>query len=125
MSVSESVSSAAATVTGIDICGFLARDPQAMVAFYRDKLGLEPTEVDAEGRGAEFTLPDGSTFGVWKPDDGATGGFVMFAVSDVKAMRDRCRDRGFELSEPIETPVCYMAFGQDPEGNGVIVHRRK
>ena len=125
MSVGERLGVGNGTVTGIDISGYLVKDPQAAVAFYRDKLGLEPTGVDDEGRGAEFILPDGTTFGVWKPEDGATGGFVMFAVGDINAARTECRARGLELSDVTETPVCLMAFAQDPEGNGIIVHQRK
>ena len=114
-------------IKGIDIAAYLVKDPQAEIAFYRDVLGMTPTETDDEGRGAEFTLADGSTFGVWKPDDqeDASGGAVMFAVPDVNAAIARIRERGAEVSEPIESPVCTMAFGRDPEGNGYIIHCRK
>src|SRR5579872_1696121 len=112
-------------IKGIDISAYLVKDPQAAVAFYRDVLGMTPTEVDDQGRGAEFTLGDGSTFGVWKPEDGAKGGAIMFAVDDAKAAVETYRSRGLELSDVTETPVCYMAFGQDPEGNAIIIHQRK
>ena len=112
-------------IKGIDISAYLVKDPQAAVAFYRDVLGMTPTEVDDQGRGAEFTLGDGSTFGVWKPEDGAKGGAIMFAVDDAKAAVETYRSRGLELSDVTETPVCYMAFGQDPEGNALIIHQRK
>jgi len=111
-------------IKGIDLAAFLVRDPQAATAFYRDVLGMVPTEVDGEGRGAEFTLPDGSTFGVWKPEDGATGSALMFAVDDCAAAVAEFRSRGLELSEPMTTPACTMAFGKDPEGNGIIIHQR-
>jgi catechol 2,3-dioxygenase-like lactoylglutathione lyase family enzyme len=42
-------------IKGIDIAAYLVRDPQAQIAFYRDVLGMEPTEIDDQGRGAEFT----------------------------------------------------------------------
>lgn len=112
-------------IKGIDISAYLVKDPQAAVAFYRDVLGMTPTEVDDQGRGAEFTLGDGSTFGVWKPEDGARGGAIMFAVDDAKTAVETYRARGLELSDLTETPVCYMAFGQDPEGNAIIIHQRK
>lgn len=115
----------AKTIVGIDIAGYLVRDPKAAIAFYRDVLGIEPTDVDTEGRGAEFTLPDGTTFGVWNMPDDSTGGFVMFAVSDLQDAIKTYRSRGVSVSDIMDTPVCQMAFAQDPEGNGIILHQRK
>jgi predicted enzyme related to lactoylglutathione lyase len=125
MSVSSEPKTNGATITGTDIAGYLVKDPQAAIAFYRDVIGIVPTEVDDGARGAEFTLSDGTTFGVWKPDDGATGGFVMFSVSDVHGAVASYRKRGLEVSDVTETPVCSMAFTRDPEGNGIILHQRK
>jgi predicted enzyme related to lactoylglutathione lyase len=112
-------------VKGIDIAAYLVRDPQRQIAFYRDVLGMTPTMIDDQGRGAEFTLADGSTFGVWKPEDGETGGAIMFAVDDAKRAVEHYRARGLQLSDVMESPVCLMAFGQDPEGNSIIIHQRK
>lgn len=93
-------------INGIDIAAYLVKDPQAAIAFYRDVLGMTPTEIDDEGRGAEFTLADGSTFGVWKPEGGETGGAIMFAVSDAKDAVEHYRARGLKLSDVMESPVC-------------------
>lgn len=123
--MSATQTTATGAIKGIDITGFLVKDPQAQIAFYRDVLGIVPTEVDPEGRGAEFTLADGTTFGVWRLPEEVTGGFVMFAVDDLKAATARCEARGLKVSEPMETPVCFMAHGEDPEGNGIILHQRK
>lgn len=112
-------------ITGIDLTAYLVRDPERAVAFYRDVLGMTPTAIDDGGRGAEFTLPDGSTFGVWKPEEEGTGGAIMFAVDDAKAAVEHYRARGLDLSDPMESPVCFMAFGRDPEGNAIIIHQRK
>jgi hypothetical protein len=35
------------------------------------------------------------------------------------------RERGAMLSDPMETPVCFMAFGTDPEGHAYMIHQRK
>jgi len=117
----------AAAIRGIDICGYLVKDPAKAIAFYRDVLGMEPTSIDEHGHGAEFELADGSTFGVWNLHDApdTTGPFFMLAVADAKAAVARIRERGGELSDPEETPVCFMAMGRDPEGNGIIIHQRK
>ena len=113
------------SINGIDLAGYLVNDPQAAIAFYRDVLGLQPTDVDEEGRGAEFEFADGTTFGVWKTEDGQTGGFVMFAVADAKAKVAELRSRGVQLSDVIDSTNCLMAFGPDPEGNAVVIHQRK
>lgn len=125
MTAGQTTSTTKGTITGTDIAGFLVRDPQAMIAFYRDVLGMQPTEVDEQGRGAEFTLADGTTFGVWKTESGETGGFTMLAVDDINAAREALASRGLQISPVDESPVCHMAFAKDPEGNAVIIHQRK
>ncbi|HEY5340748.1 MAG TPA: VOC family protein [Candidatus Aquilonibacter sp.] len=110
------------TIYGIDLAGYLVSDPQGEAAFYREVLGLQPTQIDEQGRGAEFELADGSTFGVW---EGNTCGFTMFAVEDAKAKTDELRARGVEISPLTETPACHMAYCADPDGNAVIIHQRK
>ena len=104
--------------------GFFTEDPARSIAFYRDVLGIAPTKINEQGRGAEFTLADGYTFGVWKPE-GTPGTGGMFAVGDAHAAVARIRARGGTVADPFETPVCFMAFGTDPEGNGFIIHQRK
>ena len=53
------------------------------------------------------------------------GGAIMFAVDDAKKAVEHYRARGLQLSDVVESPVCYMAFAADPEGNGIIIHQRK
>jgi predicted enzyme related to lactoylglutathione lyase len=115
------------TITGIDLAGYTVRDGAKAVAFYRDVLGMTPTAVDDAGRGAEFSLADGSTFGVWNPSDtgeGTAGAIVMFAVADARATVAKLRERGLEIGEPFETGVCIMATAADPDGNPFIIHQR-
>jgi predicted enzyme related to lactoylglutathione lyase len=114
-------------VNGVDLFGFMVADPSRSIAFYRDVLGIAPTMLDEQGRGAEFTLSDGTTFGVWDGKDfGKTsGGCAMFAVDDLDAAVALFRERGAKLSDPTETPVCFMSFGEDPDGNAVVIHKRK
>jgi predicted enzyme related to lactoylglutathione lyase len=115
-------------IVGLDIAAVFVSDPARSITFYRDVLGLTPTDVDKEGRGAEFTLADGSTFGVWRPDfaEGRQPGYSgMFGVPDAHAAVARMRERGATLSDPMETPVCFIAFGTDPEGHAYMIHQRK
>ena len=112
-------------ITGVDLFGFTVRDKAKTVAFYRDALGLKPTDEDEQG--AEFTFPDGTTFGIYQPPGGdlPLGGGVMFAVDDAKKAVEHYRSRGVELSDVMESNVCFMSFGTDPEGNQFMIHQRK
>jgi len=49
----------------------------------------------------------------------------MFAVDDAQAAVAEIRKRGANVGDVFESPVCYMAIGEDPEGNGFIIHQRK
>ena len=113
-------------ITGIDIATYLVKDPDRAIEFWRDKMGLKPTTF-FEGRGAEFELADGSTFGLWKMDDGSwhPGNGIMFAVPDIQQAVEHYRGRGVKIEGPEETPVCHMAFGEDSEGNNFILHQHK
>lgn len=113
-------------ISGIDVTTYLTKDPDRALEFYRDVLEL-PVSWRSE-RGAEFELPDGSTFGLWQMEDGSwrSSGIVMFSVPDVKAAADYFRERGAHIAPEIEeNDNCSMAFGKDPEGNEFILHQRK
>lgn len=112
-------------IRGIDITTYLVKDAERAKAFYRDVMGLRPT-WEAES-GAEYTLPDGATFGIWQGDEPwEPSRGVMFTVDDVKAAADYYRARGAKIeAEIFESPVCFMAFGEDSEGNRFILHQRK
>lgn len=112
-------------ITGMDLVGCTISDMPRSLAFYRDVLGLQPSMVQ-EG-GAEFEFPDGTTFGIWKPDGGGfpLGHSVMLAVADARAAVALFNSRGANIPEPFDTPVCVMALASDPDGNGLVIHQRK
>ncbi|MEA2689547.1 MAG: hypothetical protein QOD51_2154 [Candidatus Eremiobacteraeota bacterium] len=113
-------------ITAIDAHYVLAKDLDRAVAFYRDALGLEVTTEF--GSGVEFTLPDGSAFGIGIMPNGEwhQGGGVMFAVPDLKAAAQRVRAGGGSfMSGAFETPVCWTQWCMDTEGNNFALHRLK
>ena len=118
-----------ASATGIDAHQYLAKDLKRAIAFYRDVIGLQPSSGSQWDHGTEFQLGDGSTFGVFAMPDGSwyPCGGVMFAVSDIDAAAQRLRDAGvhFFTNGVLETPVCRLAWCQDPEGNNFAIHQRK
>ena len=119
----------AAAITGIDLSGYMVKDAPRAIAFYRDVLGLEPVMLYPDDRGAEYELPDGSTFGLWggggkvmpfQPSNG-----ILFAVADVDAAVAAVEAHGVSVIMRSETPVCRMAMINDTEGNIVTLHQRK
>jgi len=116
-------------ITGIDIHTYLVKDTARAVAFWRDIMGFQLGELYGD-QGAEFILPDGSWFGLWKLSD-EEGGWrpgsgIMFAVPDINAAVAHFRAKGVRIEANIEeSPVCFMAFAQDSEGNSFIIHQRK
>jgi predicted enzyme related to lactoylglutathione lyase len=123
----QTTSQDAANIRGMDLVGVTARDGAAVIAFYRDVLGLKPTLEAPSGTAAEFELADGSTFGVWQPegDEAPPGLGVLFSVPDLDAAIARARERGAKLGDVMEFPACRMAGGADPEGNHFVLHQRK
>jgi len=112
-------------VTGIDASYYYAQDFERAVSFYTALIGSPPPTIHG-GMFAEWEFPGGEAFGLYKGDEYRPGNGVMFAVPDVYAAVEALRARGVHFDGEIEdTPVCYMAFGKDSEGNGFILHKRK
>ena len=117
----------AVNVRGIDVTVYLVKDVPRAKAFYQDTMGFGAT-MDYGDNGAEFTFPDGTTFGLWKMEDGSwqAGNGVMFAVDDVPKAIEHYRARGVKIADYVhEGEHCDMAFGEDSEGNTFILHARK
>jgi catechol 2,3-dioxygenase-like lactoylglutathione lyase family enzyme len=100
-------------------------------AFYEGVLGLKVTmesDMGDVGHWVEYdigsgTLAIGRTAG-WKPS--ADGCSVALEAEDLdEALAElKAADVPFKM-EVIETPVCHMAIVLDPDGNPLIIHKRK
>ena len=120
-----------AATTGIsDVAAsyYLVKDLDRATEFYTRLFGAGPT-MTMEGMLSEWSFPNGAAFGLYRPGDGSFRpyGGVMFSVPDVKAAADAAKAAGatFEDEEITETPVCWMAFGEDSEGNSFALHQAK
>ncbi len=107
-------------VTGIGGVFFRARDPESLVAWYAEHLG-----VPREGEETYAIFPE-SRNSVWSafPQDtdywpGAKQGMVNYTVIDLDAMLAQLRDSGVEVDEKVEELEGIGRFGWavDPEGN--------
>jgi len=103
-------------------------DMERSKRFYGETLGLERTNdggfpefrlgsnvslylVDMTSVGSEFTAPHTS--------------YIALRVPDVKAARAELEGKGIAFAgETRESPVCHMAFFNDPDGNALMLHRR-
>jgi predicted enzyme related to lactoylglutathione lyase len=103
-------------------------DKESARKFYQETLELKPSRTQMDGAWVEYDLGQ-TTIGVgchpaWKPSrDGTT---VAFEVEDIDAAIDKLKGSGvsFEI-EKTETPVCWMAQFRDPDGNKLVIHKRK
>ena len=113
----------------IAFTGTPVTDMKRARAFYEGILGLKPTMESAGGMWVEYTVCD-STLGLgcygesWKPSPDGT--CVGFEVDDPDAEVARLKSKGVTVHmEPMETPVCRFAIIFDPDGNKVLIHKRK
>jgi predicted enzyme related to lactoylglutathione lyase len=115
-------------VEGVDAIYYQAQDSEL--------LGMAPT-MPMPGFGAEWTLPNGEAFGIMKLPESMAAAFgrywrggsgVMFAVEDLDAVVADAKARGVKFHDDgkaAETPICFMVFGEDSEGNTFALHKRK
>ena len=96
--------------------------------FYQETLELTPARTQMDGAWVEYDLGP-VTIGVgshpaWQPSrDGTT---VAFEVGDFEAAYAKLKERGVEFDiDKTETPVCWMAQFRDPDGNKLLIHKRK
>ena len=104
-------------------------DMERSKRFYGETLGLEPTGA---GGFPEFQL--GANVSLYLIDMARIGSefsaphsaHIALRVPDVKAARTELEGKGVVFErEILETPVCQMAFFQDPDGNALMLHRRR
>ena len=117
-------------VTEIAFTCYPVTDMERARKFYEGLLGLVAT-MDHKMEGAhwvEYDIGAGTlAIGVapgWNPS--REGCSVSLEMEDFAAAVGELKKAGVEFAmEPMETPVCHMAFVRDPDGNSVGIHRRK
>ncbi len=98
-------------------------------SFYEEVLGLRTSDEMMGGKWIEYavgedTLAIANVSDTWTPSDQGTG--AAFEVEDFDDAIDRLKDQHVRFAtEPFETPCCYMAVVQDPDGNKLIIHKLK
>ena len=103
-------------------------DKERARKFYQETLELKPTTTAMEGAWVEYGIGP-VTIGVgshpaWKPSRDGTS--VALEVEDCDGVYDKLKSRGvtFDIDKTV-TPVCWMAQFRDPDGNKLLIHKRK
>ena len=103
-------------------------DAERARKFYQETLELKPATTAMGGAWVEYEL-GATTIGVgshpaWNPSrDGTT---VAFEVDDFDEAISKLKQRGVTFDmDKTETPVCWMAQFRDPDGNKLLIHKRK
>lgn len=110
---------------------YAVSDFDRALKFYQETLGLKLDFAMTEGEGprwAEFDI-GGATLAIgktadWKPStEGCT---VALEVEDFEAAIAKLRAADVKITtEPMDTGVCQLACIADPDGNPLIIHKRK
>jgi catechol 2,3-dioxygenase-like lactoylglutathione lyase family enzyme len=118
-------------VIGIAFSAYGVTDLKRSRRFYEDTLGLKPTKMYVKGDLGMIeydigpgTLAIGCGAPMFKP--ASAGGVVALEVKNFAAAVRRLKQNGVKcLSDPHETPVCHLLTIADPDGNLLIIHKRK
>ena len=116
--------------------GIITKDPEKMLAFYRDTLGLAPEgEMPMPGGGTMYRLKCGSSVikivvngkepvAVAPPGGigGATGyRYWTITVDNLEQSVNACKDAGYKVVVPVTEfrPGVSISIIEDPDGNWV------
>ena len=103
-------------------------DKERARKFYQETLELTPARTQMDGAWIEYDVGP-TTIGVgshpaWQPSrDGTTVAFEVTNFDDAYAKLKE-REVSFDIDKT-ETPVCWMAQFRDPDGNKLVIHKRK
>lgn len=116
-------------ITEISFTGSPVTDMKRARAFYEGLLGLKATMESGGGMWVEYDV-GGATLGLgcfgdaWKSSPDGT--CIAFEVDDLDSEVSRLRSKGVPVHmETTDTPVCRFAILSDPDGNKVMLHKRK
>jgi catechol 2,3-dioxygenase-like lactoylglutathione lyase family enzyme len=113
-------------IQGTDFISLPTQDLERAERFYGETLGLSRSDdadfVSFETGNVRLLLVDPNAIGVeFAPNQ---NGFAL-RVADVTEARRELEGKGVRFfGEIVDTGVREMAFFADPDGNGIVLHRR-
>lgn len=123
------MSTAAPLITGVDFVALPTHDVDRAVAFYQGTLHLRMSVLDESRHYAEFetgnltlSVIDAEAMGL---EHHVQHHEIALHVDDVAKAREQLEAQGVRFrGETFDTGVCHMAFFNDPDGNGLMLHHR-
>ncbi|HEY3857031.1 MAG TPA: VOC family protein [Verrucomicrobiae bacterium] len=115
-------------ITELSFVGAPVTDLKRSREFYENILGLKVTHISAGGAWIEYDI-GAATFCIgsypeWKPSGDGT--MAAFEVDDLDAEMARLKSLGVNVfMDTFDTPVCRCAMITDPDGNKLMIHKRK
>jgi predicted enzyme related to lactoylglutathione lyase len=116
-------------IKNIAFIGIPVTDIPRARKFYEEVLGLAVADEMMGGKWIEYAVGD-NTLAIanvgeqWTPSDQGTGAALEVKDFD-EAIKHLKEQKVRFAAEPFETPCCHMAVVQDPDGNKLIIHKRK
>jgi predicted enzyme related to lactoylglutathione lyase len=115
--------------TRVDFIAVPTKDRDRAEKFYGETLGLErnpnstDTWVEYEAGNVTLALVDPETAG--QPFQPLPFAAIVLRVDDVDDAREKLESEGIEfLGKTFDSGVCNGAAFKDPDGNGLMLHRR-
>ncbi len=113
----------------VDFIAIPTRDKARAAGFYEETLGLERNPNSTE-TWIEFEIGN-VTFAIVQPEEIGIEfaplpfGAIAIRVEDVEAAKEKLTATGVEFQgETWDSGVCNGAAFRDPDGNGLLLHRR-
>jgi predicted enzyme related to lactoylglutathione lyase len=119
-------------INEIAFTGYPVTDMTRARAFYEGVLKLESSRVFGDNARQWVEYDFGTTaFAIsnmsmedWKPS--SNGPSIAFEVDNFDEAMASLRENKVQFrAGPLETPVCRMAVVTDPDGNSIVIHKRK
>jgi predicted enzyme related to lactoylglutathione lyase len=121
-------------ILDIAFTGYSVTDMPRAKALYEGVLGLKKSrgfgQTDGEDQWVEYDIGPGCLALIsgggkdWPPSPEGTA--AALEVDDFQGYVDKMRAAGVKfIFDPMESPVCWMATVADPDGNRVLIHKRK
>ena len=113
----------------VDFVSIPVTDKERAMQFYGETLGLE-RDPKSSSDWPEYTLGNVTLAlefpeRIGRPLETTPFGAIAIRVPDVGTARATLEQHGVEFEgETFDSGVCHMAFFRDPDGNGLMLHRR-